>query len=247
MHLGIRESVALARGVSRSLRGQEVVPEVAVFPSFTALSEVRKALARSRVHVGAQNVGTDKQGAFTGEVSPSMLEDVGCRYALVGHSERRWVFNESSELIRQRLEACLTSHVTPVLCVGEPREVRDAGDQESFVEAQLRVALSGLSLGSSDLFIAYEPVWAIGSGETATIAQALEMHAFIRSTVSSLLSVDPDRVPLLYGGSVKPENAYQLLREREIDGVLVGGASLKIHAFADIMKAALDVITAQRI
>ena len=247
MHLGIRESVALARGVSRSLRGQEHVPEVAVFPSFTALSEVHKSLARSRIAVGAQQVGVDKQGAYTGEVSPAQLEDVGCRYALVGHSERRWQFEESDALVRRRLQACLRSKITPVLCVGETTSMRETGEQEVAIREQLRSALGQLGAGTSDFMVAYEPVWAIGSGETASVAQVIDMHAFIRSELSGLLNGDADEVPILYGGSVRAENAYQLLREREVDGVLVGGASLKIHAFGDILEAAIDVVTAQRI
>lgn len=246
MNLGIRESVALGRGVARSLRGRERTPEVAVFPAFTALSEVYKALARSRVNLGAQNVGVDRSGAFSGEVSPAQLEDVGSSYALVGHSERRWIFGEDDELIARRLRACLASKVTPVLCVGEPLEHREDGSHEGFVADQLKRALSGAVIrNASQLIVAYEPVWAIGTGKTATVAQAVEMHTYIRSVLSTLIDADANEMAVLYGGSVKPENAYQLLREREIDGVLVGGASLKIRAFQEILDAAMDVMSAQ--
>jgi len=246
MNLGIRESVALARGVARSLRGKESVPEVAVFPAFTALSEVHKALSRSRVQLGAQNIGVEKSGAYTGEVSSSMLEDVGCSYALIGHSERRWKFAESDELIADRLKACLASKVTPVLCVGESVAEREDGSHEEFVTGQMKSALSDIDVSNaSDLIVAYEPVWAIGTGETATVAQVVEMHTHIRSTLQSILEMNAEEFSILYGGSVNPENAYELLREREIGGVLVGGASLKIHAFQDILEAATEVITAQ--
>jgi triosephosphate isomerase len=248
MHLGIRESVALARGVARSLRGKERVPEVAIFPAFTALSEVHKAIARSRVALGGQNIGVDRSGAFTGEVSSAMLEDVGCKYALIGHSERRWKFAEDDEIVARRMSECLSSKVIPVLCVGESSEERGSGSQEAFVAHQLKTAFAGSSVSRSlDFIIAYEPVWAIGTGETATVEQAVEMHEHIRSTLRSIVEVDVDKVVILYGGSVKPESAYQLLREREIDGVLVGGASLKIHAFQDILNAAMDVISAQSV
>ncbi len=249
MNLGIRESVALGRGVARSLRGKERTPEVAVFPAFTALSEVHKALARSRVKLGAQNVGVDRSGAFSGEVSPSQLEDVGTTYALIGHSERRWKFGEDDELIARRMKACIASKVTPVLCVGEPLERREDGSHELFVADQLKAALSDVTIRkASQLIVAYEPVWSIstsGSGKVISVGDAVEMHTYIRSVLSSLVEVDVNEITILYGGSVNPENAYQLLREREIDGVLVGGASLKIRAFQDILEAAMDVINAQ--
>ena len=246
MNLGIRESVALGRGVARSLRGHERVPDVVVFPAFTALSEVRKSLARSRVQLGAQNVGVERSGAYTGEVSPAMLEDIGCRYALIGHSERRWKFAESNELIAQRFQSCAASKVTPVLCVGEPTEQRSSGAHEAFVLGQLDSAFEGLEEDDvSGTFIAYEPVWAIGTGETATVAQVVEMHSAIRSYLSNRFGDVGEAMPILYGGSVNPENAYQLLREAEVDGVLVGGASLKIRAFQGILEAAMDVINAQ--
>ena len=248
MHLGIRESVALTRGVLRSLRGKEYTPEVVLCPSFTALSEVHKALARSRVRLGAQNVGVDRSGAYTGEVSPGMLEDVGCKYVLVGHSERREQFGDTDEMVSRRLDAVLDSKLTPVLCVGESKEVRDAGDAQSFVSEQLTSALQGRSWPrKKPLVIAYEPIWAIGSGQTISVGDAIEMHTHIRTIASDLTTVPEEDIAVLYGGSVDDDNAYSFLRENEIGGVLVGGASLKIRQFQEILEAAIDVIVAQEV
>lgn len=247
MHLGIRESVALARGILRGLRGKEVTPEVILCPPFTALAEVHKVVARSRVGLGAQNCGTERAGAFTGEVSTLMLEDAGAGHVLVGHSERRTLFQESDELINKRMHAANESKLTPILCVGETMEVRDAGEAHTFVRNQISSALAGVRFKRGDkLFIAYEPIWAIGSGNPATVADIVDIHQTIRAHVASLDLVDEQDLLLLYGGSVDDDNAYQYLREREIDGLLVGGASLKLQQFHGIIDAAAEVIQAQQ-
>lgn len=247
MNLGTRESVALARGVMRSLRGKESTPNVIIFPPFTVLNEVRKAMARSRMKLGAQNCGTHEKGAYTGEVSVSMLEDVGCEYVLVGHSERRHVFGETNEIIKDRYQMALSSKLTPVLCVGEPAEVRDQGDAEGYVFEQISSCLKDIDISKGELFIAYEPVWAIGSDHAALISDMIQMHAFIKETAAKILDISKDQVNVLYGGSVDSENAYAFLREELVSGVLVGGASIKIKEFQGIMKAASDVISAQEL
>jgi triosephosphate isomerase len=245
MNLKLRESVALARSTARLLRGQELIPEVAVFPPFTALSEVRKALVRSRVKFGAQNVGTERSGAFTGEVSPAMLEDVGCSYVLVGHSERRRLFGETDVLVNARLKAVAESRMTPILCVGESAEVRAQGNAIAYVKNQLISALADVQINTT-LFVAYEPVWAIGQGKAATVADVIEMHQAIRE-VLVYFGVPAAQVHVLYGGSVNAENAYTFLREQQVDGVLVGGASIKMRQLEGVIKAAMDVIIAQTV
>ena len=247
MNLGIRESVALARGVLRVLRGQEVAPEVVICPPFTALGEVRKVLARSRVHLGAQNCGMERSGAYTGEVSVSMLEDVSCSYVIVGHSERRHMFLEPEEIIRKKLATAFDSKLTPILCVGETENERESGQTKEYVQGQLAAALDGVSIPhGKSILIAYEPVWAIGTGTPATVGDAIEMHAFIRQEALRLTRRGEDEVFVLYGGSITDENAYQFLREQEVDGLLIGGASLKLQVFSEILQSGIDVIQAQK-
>ena len=248
MNLGIRESVALARGVMQTLRGKERTPAVVIFPTFTVLNEVRKVMARSRMRLGAQNCGTEKKGAFTGEVSIGMLEDVGCEYVLIGHSERRHVFGESLDVVRQRFALAISSSLTPVLCVGEPLDEREAGNAKGYIGEQLTTALKGVRLArQKHLFIAYEPVWAIGSDHAALVADMVEMHEYIKDMARKLVDISQEKVHILYGGSVDAKNAYTFLREDLVDGVLVGGASLKIKEFQGIVDSATDVITAQEL
>lgn len=247
MNLGIRESVALARGVLRGLRGKEQTADIILCPPHTALSEVHKVLARSRVSLGAQNCGTHRSGAFTGEVSTMMLEDVGCAYVIVGHSERRTIFYETDEMINKKIQAIAESKLIPILCVGESLEVREAGEANIYVLDQIRKAFQNIRLKKREnLFVAYEPIWAIGSGESASVGDIVEMHQLIRAEIQKLDVVENDNLYLLYGGSVDAENAYQYLREREVDGLLVGGASLKLQQFHGIMKAGVEVIQAQQ-
>lgn len=246
MHLGVRESVALARGVLRSMRGKDVVPELVLCPSATALSEVHKVLARSRVMLGAQNTSIERSGSYTGEISIAMLEDIGCSHVLIGHSERRNHFAETDEMIQQKMHLVSASKVTPILCVGEGSAVRDVGDAYQFVGMQLKTALQGVEFSDQQMImVAYEPLWAIGTGDAAQIGDVVEMHAFIREQIAKMTGRDAADIVVLYGGSVDEENAYQYLREAEIQGVLVGGASLRLHAFAGIIEAGVDVVQAQ--
>lgn len=248
MNLGIRESIALSRAVMRIIRGEEKTPVVTIFPSFTVLNDVRKIMARSRVKLGAQNCATDKKGAFTGEISCSMLEDVGCDYVLVGHSERRNVFNENNELVAKRYKSAIESRLTPILCVGEPKNEREAGNAQGYVSEQLLSALKDLKIPKQkDLFVAYEPIWAIGSNRSALVSDMVFMHDMIRSLVVSITDHQENKVHILYGGSVDSKNAYSFLREAQVDGVLVGGASLKIREFEGIVQSAIEVMTAQEL
>lgn len=247
MNLGIRESLALAKTTLLALQGKEVAPRVVLCPSFLALADVHKVLARSRVLLGAQDVGPDRFGAYTGAVGVGHLEDVGCQYVLIGHSERRTIFGEHDELLRKKISAALLGkHLQPIVCVGESREEHDAGEAVQSVVRMLRRTLAAVEIPKAAPFpiIAYEPVWAIGSGKQPTVPEVLMIIRALRETLKELF---PQRgsYPLLYGGSVTAENAYAFLREPEIDGVLVGGASLKVQEFQGILSAACEVMTYQ--
>jgi len=213
--------------------------DLLICPQFLAVPRLCGLLDGTGVAVGAQDLFWEDSGAFTGEVSAGMIEDVGAAYVLVGHSERRHVIGEDNEVVAQKLAAALRSGLTPILCVGEKIEQRDAGTHEAYVEEQLDTALSGVSTGdASRVVIAYEPVWAIGTGKTATPADAVAMHAFIRGWVRESLRGDlAGRLRIQYGGSVKPANAATLLGEEEIDGALIGGASLEADSFLAIAGA----------
>jgi len=247
MNLGIRESLALAKTVLLTLQGKEIAPRVVLCPSFLALADVHKALVRSRVALGAQDVGPDRFGAYTGAVGVGQLEDVGCAYVLVGHSERRTVFAETDELIRRKIDAVARAkQLQSVVCVGESAQEHASGDAIPAAVRMLRRSLAAVELpkGSPLPILAYEPVWAIGSGVQPTVPEVLGVIRALRETMKELF---PQRVsyPILYGGSINAENAYAFLREPEIDGVLVGGASLKVQEFQGILSAACEVMTYQ--
>lgn len=245
MHLTGRESAALARGVLHGIRGSEVLPEIVICPSYTALGEVRKVIARSHVVLGAQNVAATPAGPYTGEVSAAQLADVGCTHVLVGHSERRHGLGEGDAAVQSKLVEALAAGVTPILCVGETHDERSAGKAEDVAARQVRAGLQGASFPKRvKCIIAYEPVWAIGSGSAATPDDAVAMHRVIRRAAGEA-GVAADSCVVLYGGSVDGSNAYTFLRERDVDGVLVGGASLKVHEFLAIITAAVDVLQAQ--
>ncbi|MBU1126112.1 MAG: triose-phosphate isomerase [Patescibacteria group bacterium] len=247
MNLGVRESIALARSVLRSVRGHEETPEIILCPSATSLAEVHKVLARSKVKLGAQDCGPQKSGAYTGEISPLMLKDVGCSHAIIGHSERR-ALGESDEIINRKLLAALENDLMPILCVGEPLDIRENGGAIEYVQQQIAAALDGVRLSRKQrLFISYEPIWAIGSGKYAEVADVVEMHSVIENDVLKRLDINREQLIILYGGSVLEENVYSFLREKMIDGVLVGGASLKLRQFKGIIDAGREVLTAQSI
>jgi triosephosphate isomerase len=212
-----------------------------VAPGFLALAKVAEVLTGSSVGLSAQNAYWEMQGAFTGEVSPSQLRDVGCRYVILGHSERRQLFGETDANVNRKTRAVLSVGLAPIVCVGETLAEREGGQAVAVVVNQVRLGLAEISADSAaPIVIAYEPVWAIGTGRNAQPSDAQEMHAQIRSAVSELLgSAVADRMRILYGGSVKPDNARALLGQPDVDGALVGGASLVADSFSAIAAAAI--------
>lgn len=208
---------------------------------FTALHALKNELEESIVHLGAQNMAATDQGAYTGEISAQMLLDVACTYVILGHSERRELFGETDQQIAQKVRKALMSGLTPILCVGENLKIREEGKAAVWVQTQVSRALSGLSaeeLGRT--IIAYEPIWAIGTGKTASSKDAQEMCAAIRATLSGLMGSDSEMVPILYGGSVKPDNIAELMAEPDVDGALVGGASLDPLNFSKLIHNAVS-------
>ncbi len=237
MNLSIHEAVRLATAVADDAAGQ-IDREVMIAPPFTALSSVAVALEGSRVILAGQNVAWEKQGAFTGEISSAMLADVGASMAIVGHSERRRIFGEDDEMINRRLRGAITGGLTPVLCIGETLEERETGNTLAVLEKQIRGGLN--DVGAEDAaacVIAYEPVWAIGTGKTASTAQAQEAHEFIRELLARMYEKTvAEGIRILYGGSVNPDNVDKLMAQPDIDGALVGGAALKAESFRRIIR-----------
>jgi triosephosphate isomerase len=240
MNLTIPEAQELARKVAAAgpeLEGSAVV----LVPPFTALAAVGAAIAGSGVGLGGQDLHWEDQGAFTGEVSGPMLKDAGCAYVLVGHSERRQLFGETDETVGRKAGAALRSGLSPIVCVGEVLEERESGRTMARIDGQIALGLGGLSREKiGRVIIAYEPVWAIGTGKTASPAQAEEVHAHIRGRLQEAYGNETAACAIiLYGGSVKPANSYPLFKEENIDGFLVGGASLDAGGFVGIVREAL--------
>jgi triosephosphate isomerase len=235
MHKTIGEAIAFAQAFVPLVRGVATA-EIVVAPPFHALAAVAREIAGSNVKLAAQNVHPEKQGAFTGEISPGMLADVGCAYAIVGHSERRALFGESSAFVARKAAALLANEMLPIVCVGETLEEREAGRTFAVLEAQLEGSLAEIPAArAADVVLAYEPVWAIGTGKTATPAIAQEAHAMIRGWLGERFGAAADRMRIQYGGSVKPENTAELMAQPDIDGALVGGASLEAESFSRIV------------
>jgi len=232
MHMTLDQASALTEGVVRGCRDIQNA-DIVLAPPFTALAKVRKEVRESSIRLGAQNVYWEEQGAFTGEVSPVMLKDAGCDYVIVAHSERRQLFGETDKSANRKVLAALTHDLIPILCVGETNAERDRGVTYVVVDRQVKEALKDVAETQLEkIVIAYEPIWAIGTGRTATPAQAEEVHQSIRGQLAKLFSADAsDTVRILYGGSVKPDNVDDLMAEADIDGALVGGASLKANSF----------------
>ena len=237
MHGARSEALALSASLARSV-GQERGREIVLAPPFTALEVVGKEIAGSTIKLGAQNVHWEPKGAFTGEVSVSMLKEAGCVYVIVGHSERRQYFGETNETVNKRLVAALGAGLVPIVCVGETLAEREAEATDAVIARQVEDAVGTLrSEQLASCVIAYEPVWAIGTGRTATPGQAQEVHHAIRRQLTSLGSATTaERVRIIYGGSVKPDNIDSLMAEPDIDGALVGGASLDADSFTRIIK-----------
>ncbi|MBL8013851.1 MAG: triose-phosphate isomerase [Candidatus Omnitrophica bacterium] len=239
-----QEAIELVNSLNRELVDVTSV-DIIVCPPFTALTEVSDVLTDSNIDLGAQNLYWEDSGAFTGEVSAPMLKAVGVRYVIVGHSERRQFFGETNVTVNKRLKSALRHKLIPIVCVGENLQEREANKTFDVIRDHVEGSLAGLSAEEvKGLVIAYEPVWAIGTGKTATSAQAQEVHKFIRGLLARMFSEDvAQAVRIQYGGSVKPENTAELLGQEDIDGALVGGASLKADSFSAIVKNSVSVTT----
>jgi triosephosphate isomerase (TIM) len=237
MNKTVTEALALVDDLKNKLANITEV-DIVVCPPFTALCEVAKALRDSNIRLGAQDMSEHNAGAYTGEIAAEMLKEFAVRYVILGHSERRQYHKESDELISKKTRAAHAASLQPIVCVGETLAERETGQMEKVLETQVRGSLTGLSKEQMvETIIAYEPVWAIGTGKTATTAQAQEAHAFIRGLLVKLFDETiVRRVRIQYGGSVKPSNARELMSQPDVDGALVGGASLEARSFAEIVK-----------
>jgi len=245
MYKTIKEAIELSNGLKRELfkldnQGIDIV----LCPAFTALSEVSEVVFESNIMLGAQDLYWLDEGAFTGEVSGKMLKDAGCSFVIIGHSERRQFFSETNETVNKKIKAALVNGLTPIVCCGETLKEREAGKTLDVLKEHVQNGLAGISKEDAlKIVIAYEPVWAIGTGKTATSAQAQEAHKFIRELLAELYDQEvASQVRIQYGGSVKPENIAELMQQPDVDGALVGGASLQVASFTDIVKKAAEVL-----
>jgi len=240
MNNTVPESLKLLTAIQHHLKTVPSDVDVVVIPPYTSLYSIGISLQGSAIQLGAQNIFWEDNGAFTGEVSGTFLSDVGCSYVTIGHSERRQFFGETNDGVNKKIYAALRNELTPIVCVGELLKDRESGNHFEVVETQIKEGLSGMHVRDAEnLVLAYEPVWAIGTGKTASPDQAQEMHHFIRNLVEKLFDAPTaGKVRILYGGSVKPSNSAELLTQRDIDGALVGGAALSGEDFADIIRAA---------
>jgi len=237
MNKTVSEAVELAEAIKAQYNNHDV--DVVMCPPFTNLYAVNQVIKNSPIGLGAQNIYWEEHGAYTGEICAGMLKSVGCQFVIIGHSERRQYFNETDETVNKRVKKALESEITPIICVGEVLNEREAGETNNVVAKQVRGALDGLSRQDAEkIVIAYEPVWAIGTGKVATPEQAQQVHKMIRELLVELYDNElAESVRIQYGGSMKPENATELLSQPDIDGGLIGGASLKADAFLGIINA----------
>jgi len=239
MHKTPEESIKLANEIKRNTFKIENV-DIVLCPPFTSLTDVKDVITDTNILLGAQNMSWKTEGAFTGEVSPLMLKSAGCAYVIIGHSERRAYFGETNESVNKKLKTALTEGLLPIMCVGETLKEREAQKTFDVVSEHIHKGLAGIE--GQDVVrvvIAYEPVWAIGTGKTATKEQAEEVHAFIRGNLAKKYNSEiAEKIRIQYGGSVKPGNIEELIKEKDIDGALVGGASLDAASFVEIIKGA---------
>ncbi len=240
MNKTIEEAIELANGVKLDLADCKDV-DVVLCPPFTALKSVSDIVSETQIAVGSQNMSSEDEGAYTGEICHTMLKEIFVRYVILGHSERRQYYKENDFWINKKVVKALEKNLRPILCVGETLEDRESGSTEKVVEVQVREGLKDVAAESyTELVIAYEPVWAIGTGKVATAQQAQDVHAFIRGVVKDMVGAEAaDAVRIQYGGSMKPDNAVELLGQPDIDGGLIGGAALDATSFAGIVKAAM--------
>ncbi len=240
MNKNIGESIELASSIKRSLYDVEEV-EIVVCPPFTSLSDVNEITMETNIKLGAQDCYWEKEGAFTGEISAPMLKSIGCEYCIIGHSERRQFFGETNETVNKKLKVLLKEGIKPIVCVGEKLEERKSGKTFDVVKDHVMNSLAGISKEEMlRTVVAYEPVWAIGTGVNATKEQAQEVHKYIRTLLVQMHGEEVARsVRIQYGGSVKPENIKELISQEDVDGALVGGASLKADSFVQLVKNCL--------
>ena len=240
MNKNLQESISLIKEIKLAALSVTGKVEIIICPPFTSLETGANLLKESPVKLGAQNMHFEDSGAFTGEISASMLKSTGCEFVILGHSERRTIFKETDEVINKKLKKAIASGLKPIFCVGETLEERETNRTETIIEIQVKNGLKGISEDEiKHLIIAYEPVWAIGTGRTATPAQAEEVHIFIRNLIHNLYSpAAAENMIIQYGGSVKADNARELMSMKNIDGALVGGACLKADSFLEIIKGA---------
>ena len=240
MNNDLDQSEKLIVELKNLLQNEKPNCDVIICPPYTSLSEASKLIKGSSIKLGAQNMYFEESGAYTGEVSASMLKSVGCEYVILGHSERRAIFGETDELINKKIKKALAAGVVPIFCVGELLSERETGITNDVIKRQILAGLNGITEEQmKKIIIAYEPVWAIGTGKTATPSQAQEVHEFIRDLIEIEYSLEiANDVTIQYGGSVKPDNAKELISQKDIDGALVGGACLKADSFVGIIKGA---------
>jgi len=243
MNKDIHETVDLVNAIKERLNGMIGEVGVVLCPSFVSLVVASGLLKGTRIKLGAQNMYHQNDGAFTGEVSAKMLKSVGCEYVILGHSERRQYFKETNEFINLKVKQAIANNLTPIVCVGETLEERESGVTDQIITTQVKGVLAGLTIQEIEkIVIAYEPVWAIGTGKTATLDQANQVHKLIRKLVSQLYSwAVAEKLIIQYGGSVNQQNAFELLSQTDIDGALVGGACLKVDSFISIIGSATEV------
>jgi len=239
MNMDLHQSQKLVSEIINGL-GTDNKTDVIICPPFTSLNEVSSLVKDTQVKLGAQNMHFEESGAYTGEISADMLKSVGCEYVILGHSERRVIFKEPDELINKKIKTALAKELKPIFCVGELLEQRESGETMKVISAQVEKGLEGITAEQMrNIIIAYEPVWAIGTGKTATPQQVQEVHSFIRELVANNFSATvADNLIIQYGGSVKPDNSGELLSQKDIDGALVGGACLKADSFLGIIASA---------
>lgn len=240
MNKNISEAATLISELMNGLNDVETDAGVIICPPFVSLETANTLLKNSKIKLGAQNMCSEESGAFTGEISADMLKSVGCEYVILGHSERRSIFKESDELINSKIKLALSKNFNVIFCIGETLEERQKDITFDIIKSQVEKGLAGITEAEfSNIIIAYEPVWAIGTGQTASPEQAEEVHSYIRNLISTIYSsTAAEELVIQYGGSVKPENSKELLAKPNIDGALVGGACLKANSFIDIIKSA---------
>jgi triosephosphate isomerase len=240
MNKTIADALTLVKGIQAELNGCKEV-EVVVCPPFTALKSVSDVLANSQINLGCQNMSSEDDGAYTGEISHTMLHELSVKYVILGHSERREYYKETDFWVNKKVKKALEKNLRPIVCVGEKLADREAGNTEKVVEAQVRGSLADITAEQfENVVVAYEPVWAIGTGKTATSEQAQEVHAFIRGIIRDMVGEKAAKgLRIQYGGSMKASNAKELLSQPDIDGGLIGGAALEARSFIDIVKAGM--------